>query len=50
VVDGAAPTFIPRQIKPEDVEVRIDIQAESSTAEISSAAERLRQLRKRKSD
>jgi hypothetical protein len=47
IADGEAPTFLPSQIKPEDAQVRIDVQGESSeSASISSAAEKLRKLRK----
>jgi hypothetical protein len=46
VADGSAPTFLPSQIKPTDVEAHIDIQSEASESSVSSTAERLRKLRK----
>jgi hypothetical protein len=46
VADGSAPTFLPSQIKPKDVDVRIYIQGESSQADVSGMAERLRKVRK----
>jgi hypothetical protein len=46
-VDGSAPTFLPSEIKPTDVEdSRIDVQRESSTSGVSEAAQRLRKIRK----
>lgn len=47
IADGSAPTFIPSEIIPKDVTVRLDIQGESSSAsDVASAAERLRKMRK----
>lgn len=49
VVDGSAPTFLPSEIRPRDVDARIDIQAEQSDAaasSVTSAAERLRQIKR----
>ena len=48
LVDGSAPTFLPSQIKMEDVEARIDVQGESSDSNVSDAAAKLRALRKKK--
>lgn len=46
-VDGSAPTFLPSEIVPKDLDVRINVQGESSTSEsVSDAAERLRRMRK----
>lgn len=45
-VDGSAPTFLPSEIRPKDMEARIDIQPESASSGVSEAAERLRKLRK----
>jgi hypothetical protein len=46
-VDGSAPTFLPSEIKPRDIEARINIQGEESNSDaVSDAADRLRQLRK----
>lgn len=47
LADGEAPTFLPSQIRPDDADVRIDIQGQSSeSSSVTSAAERLRKLRK----
>ena len=46
VADGSAPTFLPSQIRPTDMEARIDIQGTSADSTVSSARERLRQLKK----
>ena len=46
VADGSAPTFLPSEIKPRDVSVRIDIQGESNASDVSEVAEKLRRLRK----
>lgn len=48
VADGSAPTFLPSQIKPEGAEARIEVQGEESESKVSSAAEKLRKLRKKK--
>ena len=46
-VDGSAPTFLPREIVPRDLDLRINIQGEASTSEgVSDAADRLRRIRK----
>jgi hypothetical protein len=45
-IDGSAPTFLPSEIRQKDLEARIDIQPESSSSNVSEAAERLRKLRK----
>jgi hypothetical protein len=48
IVDGSAPTFLPSEIKPKDVNARIDVQGEKSESSgLSEAAERLRKLRKK---
>ena len=48
VIDGSAPTFLPSEIKPKDVDARIDVQGEKSEASgVSSASERLRKLRQK---
>jgi len=48
VVDGSAPTFLPGEIVPKDLDARINIQGEASTSEaVSDAADRLRRLRKK---
>ena len=46
MVDGSAPTFLPSEIRPKDLEARIDVQPASSSSGVSEAAERLRKLRK----
>jgi hypothetical protein len=47
-VDGTAPTFLPSEIKPKDLDARINIQAEESTSgSVSEATDRLRQMRKK---
>lgn len=47
-VDGTAPTFLPSEIKPKDLEARINVPSEESTSDgVSEAADRLRQLRKK---
>lgn len=47
-VDGAAPTFLPAEIRAKDLDARINIQGEESTSDaVSEAADRLRQLRKK---
>jgi len=46
VADGSAPTFLPSEIKPKDVTVRIDIQGEESLSDVSGIGERLRRLRR----
>jgi hypothetical protein len=46
VADGTAPTFLPSRIKSDDLTAHIDIQGESSTADVAGAAERLRKMRK----
>jgi hypothetical protein len=46
VADGTAPQFIPSEIKPREAETHIEEQREESTAAVSSAAERLRQIRR----
>lgn len=46
-VDGSAPTFLPAEIVPRDIDARINIQGEASTSEaVSDAADRLRRMRK----
>jgi len=45
VADGAVPTFLPSEIKPRDVTVRIDIQGEESLSDVSGIGDRLRKLR-----
>lgn len=46
-VDGSAPTFLPKEIVPRDLDLRINIQGEASTSEgVSDAADRLRRIRK----
>jgi hypothetical protein len=48
-VDGSAPTFLPGEIKPKDLEARIQIEGEESTSDsVSEAADRLREMRKKK--
>jgi hypothetical protein len=46
IADGTAPQFIPDGIAPKDVEARIDIKAQTSDSSVSSAADKLRRLRK----
>jgi hypothetical protein len=47
VVDTAVPTFIPSQIKPDNVESHVEIQSETSEgSSIAGAGEALRRLRK----
>lgn len=46
VADGSAPTFLPSRIKSDEMTAHIDIQGESSNADVTGAAERLRKLRK----
>jgi hypothetical protein len=46
VADGAAPTFIPSEIKPKDAEARIEARKEEAPSEVANSAERLRRLRK----
>ena len=47
-VDGAAPTFLPGEIRAKDLDARINIQGEESTSgAVSEAADRLRKLRKK---
>lgn len=48
-VDGDAPMFIPSVIKPEKVEERVAIQEETTSSSVSSAASKLKALRKGKS-
>jgi hypothetical protein len=46
VADGSAPTFLPSQIKPIDVDQHIEIQKEStSSSSVTNTAERLRKIR-----
>jgi len=45
VADGSVPTFLPSEIKPRDVTVRIDIQGESSQSDVSGIGDRLRKIR-----
>ncbi len=45
VADGTAPTFLPSEIKPKDMESRIEVQPESIPSDVASSAERLRKLR-----
>lgn len=48
MVDGSAPTFLPSEIKPKDVDARIDVQGEKAESSgLSEAAEKLRKLRKK---
>lgn len=48
-VSGNAPMFIPAQIRPEGVEERVAVQEETSTSSsVSSAADKLKQMRKGK--
>lgn len=44
-VDGTAPLFIPSEIHPKDVDVRIDVQGEASQSNVSDTADRLRKIR-----
>ena len=47
-VDGTAPTFLPSEIIPKDLDARINIQGEEQTSgAVSEAADKLRQLRKK---
>lgn len=47
VVDAGVPTFIPSQIKPENVESHVEVQSETSEGSgIAGAGEALRRLRK----
>lgn len=47
-VDGAAPTFLPARIVPDDCGTRINVKGEeSASGGVSEAADRLRALRKR---
>lgn len=45
VADGSAPTFLPSEIKPKDVTIRIDIQGEESLSDVSGIGDKLRKLR-----
>ena len=46
VADGTAPTFLPSEIRPRDVDARIEERKETQVSDVSSAAGRLRKLRK----
>jgi hypothetical protein len=47
-VDGSAPTFLPAEIHPKDLDARINIRGEEATSGVvSDAADRLRQFRKK---
>lgn len=48
VVSGEAPMFIPSQIRPDNVEERVAVQEEQSESSVTSAADKLKQMRKGK--
>jgi hypothetical protein len=47
VADGTAPMFIPSEIRPKDVSVRIDVQGEVVKSDVASVAEQVRKVRKK---
>jgi len=47
VVGGEAPQFIPKKIKPQDVETRITVEKQEGTADLDASRSKLRELRRK---
>jgi len=46
VADGTAPMFIPSEIRPKDVDIRIDVQGESIKSDMTNTADLLHKLKR----